>query len=307
MTDPKSTARIELKTWLQFARPFSFSAAYAPVVIGSTLAYTVRFTQFRVLLFLAMLGASVMIQAATNLFNEYYDFKRGLDSPESVGIGGALTQYKVQPGKIMAAALGLCFVSLLLGVYICLRTSWWVAAVGGVCMVVGYLYTGGPMPIAYTPLGEILSGFFMGSVIVGVSYFIQTHSMTLHVFLASLPTTLFIANILLTNNIRDLDEDTAGGRKTLAILLGRRKAIVAQAVIFGLGYAVLLALPPLGVASYWSWLALLSAVNAYAAVKGLINKRTAPEMMPAMGAVVRNNRHFGLLLALGVFFGTLSR
>src|SRR5690625_2417042 len=129
---------------------------------------------FHLLLFLSMLIASILIQAATNMFNEYYDYKLGLDTEESVGIGGTIVRDGVKPKTVLNLALIFFGIALLLGVYICAMTSWWIAVIGAVSMAFGYLYTGGPFPIAYTPFGELTSGFFMGTVIIGISYFIQT-------------------------------------------------------------------------------------------------------------------------------------
>lgn len=88
-------------------------------------------------------------------------------------------------------------------------------------MLFGYLYTGGPIPIAYTPFGEIFSGFFMGTVIIGISFYIQTEVVTGELLLLTIPIAVLIGAILLSNNIRDLEGDKKHGRKTLAILVGR--------------------------------------------------------------------------------------
>lgn len=95
------------------------------------------------LLFLAMLFSCLWIQIATNLFNEYYDFKRGLDTEDSVGIGGAIVRHGMKPETILQLALGSYAIALVLGVYICMSSSWWLAAIGLAGMLIGYLYTGG--------------------------------------------------------------------------------------------------------------------------------------------------------------------
>src|SRR5699024_10675428 len=119
-----------------------------------------------------------LIQAATNMFNEYFDYKRGLDTAESVGIGGTIVREGVKPSYILYLAWILFGVSLVLGVYICSHINWWISLIGTICMLVAYLYSGGPYPIAYTPFGELASGFFMGFVIILISYFIQTGEIT---------------------------------------------------------------------------------------------------------------------------------
>src|SRR5699024_12535845 len=94
---------------------------------------------------------------------------------------------------------------ILLGVYIAASTSWWIAAIGACCMFIGYLYTGGPLPIAYTPFGELFAGLLMGTVMIAISYYIQTMMVTIGVILISLPIAMFIGAILLCHNISNLD------------------------------------------------------------------------------------------------------
>src|SRR5699024_9639021 len=138
-------------------------------------------------LFFAMLIASMLIQAATNMFNEYYDFARGLDNEQSVGIGGTIVRDGIKPQTVLNLAFIFFGIAMLLGVYICLMTSWWIALVGLVCMLFGYLYTGGPIPIAYTPFGELFAGFLMGTVIIAISYYIQTLTIASHMLWISVP------------------------------------------------------------------------------------------------------------------------
>lgn len=145
------------KVWWELIRPHTLTAAFGPVLLGSVLALLEGKINF--LLFAAMMVASILIQAATNLFNEYYDFKRGLDTEESIGIGGGIVRHGMTPKFILALAFSMYGISILLGFYICASSSWWVALVGLVCMAIGYLYTGGPLPISSTPLGELFPAF----------------------------------------------------------------------------------------------------------------------------------------------------
>lgn len=251
----------------------------------------------------AMLLASLLIQAATNMFNEYYDFKRGLDNEQSVGIGGAIVRHGIHPSTVMAIALGLYGISLLLGVYICMNSSWWLAAIGLVCMAAGYLYTGGPFPIAYTPFGEITAGFFMGLLIILISFYIQTGTITSTSVLIAIPITILVGAILLANNIRDLDGDKEFGRKTLAILLGRKKAIYLLACMFIFAYGWVFGLIITEKASIWTMIVILSAPKAIKATKGFLGKTAPVQMMPAMKATAQTNTIFGLLLSIGLFLG----
>lgn len=214
-----------LKVWWHLTRPHTLTASFVPVFLGTAIALAIEKETIDFGLFFAMLIASMLIQAATNMFNEYYDYKLGLDNEHSVGIGGTIVRHGVQPKTIMLIALSFYAIAMLLGIYICASTSWWLAAVGLVCMLIGFLYTGGPYPIAYSPFGEIVSGAVMGMGIVLIAFYIQTLTVTLDAVLLSVPSMILVGAIMLSNNIRDIVGDTEGGRKTLAILVGRDNAI----------------------------------------------------------------------------------
>jgi 1,4-dihydroxy-2-naphthoate polyprenyltransferase len=289
------------RKWWQLTRPHTLTASFAPVLLGTALA--IQNHSIHIGLFIAMLVASLLIQAATNMFNEYYDFVRGLDNEKSVGIGGTIVRDGVKPKTVMQLALSFYGIALLLGIYICMHTSWWLAAVGLVCMAVGYLYTGGPIPIAYTPLGELVSGFFMGMLIILISYFIQTGTVDSYSILVSIPSFILVGAIMLSNNIRDLDGDKEYGRKTLAILIGRNKAVSLLAGMFIVSYIWVFILIGLQLVSPWLAIILISLPKPINATKGFIGKKVPIEMMPAMKATAQTNTIFGLLLSIGLFLG----
>jgi 1,4-dihydroxy-2-naphthoate octaprenyltransferase len=114
-------------------RPHTLTESCVPVVVG-TAVVAARVESLRLDLFVAMLIASMLIQIATNLFNQYYDYKRGLDTAESVGIGGSIVRDGFKPGTILAFALTLYGICALLGVYLCIETSWWLPVVGLITM-----------------------------------------------------------------------------------------------------------------------------------------------------------------------------
>ncbi|WP_226670284.1 1,4-dihydroxy-2-naphthoate polyprenyltransferase [Metabacillus litoralis] len=286
------------KVWWMLLRPHTLSAAFIPVTIGTVIA--LHEGSIKLSLFIAMLIASILIQAATNMFNEYFDYKRGLDTEASVGIGGAIVRNGIKAKTVLKLAFAFFLVATLIGIYICFMSSWWIAAVGVICMLAGYFYTGGPIPIAYTPFGEIVAGFFMGNVIVLIAYYIQTQTITGKVFLISIPIAILVGAILTANNIRDLDGDKENGRKTLAILLGKRNSIIFLAGMFITSYLIIFVLLFIGFTSFWSLLVLLSIPKAYSAVKQFIGKTQPIEMMPAMKATAQTNIQFGFLLALGL-------
>lgn len=287
------------RIWWQLTRPHTLTAAFVPVLLGTALA--VKYNSLHVLLFTAMLVASLLIQAATNMFNEYFDYARGLDNENSVGIGGAIVRNGVKPKTVLALGFAFFAIALILGIYISATSSWWIALIGLVCMAVGYFYTGGPKPIAYTPFGELMSGFFMGVVIIQISFFIQTGYITYLSILFSIPVSILIGTIMLANNIRDLDGDRENGRKTLAIIFGRKNAIKLLAGMFIVSYSWIILLIILFDVSPWLLITFISIPKALRSVKGFVGKTEPIEMMPAMKATAQTNTIFGFLMSIGIF------
>ncbi|MDD9147322.1 MULTISPECIES: 1,4-dihydroxy-2-naphthoate polyprenyltransferase [unclassified Sporolactobacillus] len=286
------------RRWWSMMRPHTLTASFVPVTLGTALALPSG--KLNIPLFIAMLIASMLIQIATNLFNEYFDFKRGLDTAESVGIGGSIVRDGFRPKMILDLALSLCFAAMLIGVYICIESSWWIAAVGSVCILTGYLYSGGPYPIAYTPFGELVSGLFMGVFIIWISFFIQTETLTLSCILISIPIGILVGGINMANNIRDLTGDKKKGRRTLPVLLGRPKAIHLLASLFAFSYLWMIGLMAFRVESAWILIVFASLPKAIQATRLFHGKTKSIQLMPAMKATAQMQTLFGFLLSLGL-------
>ena len=261
-----------VKKYWQLMRPHTLTAAVVPVLVGTAAAKIYLLgseDHLKFSLFLAMLLACLLIQAATNMFNEYYDFKKGLDDHTSVGIGGAIVRNGMSPKQVMNLAIAF---------YI----------------------------IAWTPFGELFSGLFMGMIIILLSFFIQTGNVQGYAVWLSIPIVITIGLINMGNNIRDRVKDKASGRKTLPILLGKRASVIFMAIMYAIAYIIVIItafFKPAG--SLFYLLVLLSFPMPIKAVRRF-NKNDTPEtMMPAMAATGKTNTFFGLLYALGIYISAL--
>ena len=288
-----------LKVMWSLFRTHTLTASFIPVLIGSALAWKAT-GHLRIMLLAAMLTASVLIQVATNIFNEYFDHASGLDTVESVGIAGAITQNGIRPRTILRIAVAILVLATLLGGFICSQSSWWVAPIGLLCMIVGYLYTGGPYPIAATPFGEIFSGGFMGCGIILLSCFIQQTFVNWVDVLVSIPSAILIGAILTANNIRDLEGDRDHGRRTLVILLGHQRAVRFLACSLVAANLWIVALVGARALSPWTLLVLGSLWPSMAAIRILRPGGTPAQMMLGMKRVAQTNTIFGILLLIGL-------
>ena len=287
----------KLKEFFLCTRPHSYPASIAPVLFGATyaLGYEIKFSIFKCILFLL---ACLLIQAATNLFNEYYDYKHGLDKVDSEGISGSIVKGNLSSKEVMNGAFVLYALAFVLGIILTLMTSFYVLLVGLLCMIAGYLYTGGKYPIAYSPFGEVVSGFFMGTIIISLSFYFQTGYVNTDIIVVSLPLFIMIGAILLANNIRDLDNDKESGRRTYAILVGRNNAIKTMAISFIVVYLLNVLFIVTKYASWWNLLVFVTIPLAIKIIKGFSANNHKTTMAPFMVLTAKLTIFVGFIMSL---------
>lgn len=292
------------KLMWQMTRPHTLTATFSPVILGTVMAMSE--SKINWLLFVAMMVACLALQIATNLFNEYYDFKRGLDTENSTGIGGGIVRHGLQPKNVLTVAVALYVLAAVIGIYICLNSSWWLALIGLLGMATGYFYTGGPLPIAYTPFGELFSGASMGIGFVLIAFFIQTHALSLQSLLVSIPIGILVGAINMSNNIRDIEEDKKGGRKTLPILLGKKKGLIVLASAFAISYLWIVCLVMTGYISSWAFVVFLTVKKPFEAIQDFRKGSAEPQYLRlAMKSTALTTTFFGFLLTVGLLLSYL--
>ena len=287
----------KLKEFFMCTRPHSYPASIAPVLFGATYALGYE-SKFSILKFILFLLACLLIQAATNLFNEYYDYKHGLDKIDSEGISGSIVKGNLSPREVMVGALILYSLAFILGLILTFMTSLYVLLVGLVCMLAGYFYTGGKYPIAYSPFGEVVSGFFMGTIIISLSFYFQTGYVNADIIVVSLPLFIMIGAILLANNIRDLDNDKESGRRTYAILVGRNNAIKTLASSFVVVYLLNIVFAVIKYVSWYNLLVLVTIPLAIKIIKGFSTNNHKTTMAPFMVLTAKLTIFVGFIMSL---------
>lgn len=287
----------KLKEFFMCTRPHSYPASIAPVLFGATYALGYE-SKFSILKFILFLLACLLIQAATNLFNEYYDYKHGLDKVDSEGISGSIVKGNLSPKEVMVGALVLYALAFVFGLILTFMTSVYVLLVGLVCMLAGYFYTGGKYPIAYSPFGEVVSGFFMGTIIIALSFYFQTGYVNADIIAVSLPLFIMIGAILLANNIRDLDNDKESGRRTYAILVGRNNAIKTMAISFIVVYLLNVLFIVTKYASWWNLLVFVTIPLAIKIIKGFSANNNKKTMAPYMVLTAKLTIFVGFIMSL---------
>ena len=287
-----------LATWFPLIRPFTLTAAAVPVMVGAALAGWDG--TFHIDRFLALLLCAICIQAATNMLNEYFDYRRGLDTHESVGIAGSIVKGHLTAEAVKRGAIITLSLALLFGLYLVVTVTPWLLAIGAVSVLGAYLYSGGPKAIAWTPFGEAEVFVLMGLLLVGLGYYVHTEDITAGVLVAALPVSCLVAAILLGNNIRDMAGDAEKGRRTLVIVAGRSIGIaVLGGLIFG-AYVLIVVAVLAGAAPWPALVALLSLPLAPDILRRFRATTTPTLLHPAVKNIARLHLVQGSLYALGV-------
>jgi len=291
-----------MRLWFLATRPYSLTAAVVPVVVGTLVAAVDAFSVLR--FGLALLGA-VAIQAGTNLINDYFDFVKGVDGPETLGPAGLIQRGRLTPRSVLLMGLAWFAIGSAIGLVLVALTGPSLLLLGLASVAAGFFYTAAPVALAYIGLGELTVFLFMGPTIVTGAYYVQTERWSWTPVLASLPIAFLVTAILHANNLRDIENDRLHSKRTLATLIGRRAATVEFAVLIAGCYVALLAIVLIGVLP---WPALVAAATVPAAVT-LVQTAARTTKPKALNLVLfrtaQLHMRFGLLLAVGLIAGLL--
>jgi 1,4-dihydroxy-2-naphthoate polyprenyltransferase len=280
--------------WVAGARPRTLPAALAPVLVGSGAAAALG--SFRPLPAVLALVVALALQVAVNYANDYSDGTRGTDA-ERVGPMRLVGSGAAAPRQVLIAAVLAFAVAAVAGLGLAALSSWWLVAVGAVCMAAAWTYTGGPLPYGYRALGEVFVFIFFGPVAVVGTTFVQTVTLPGLAFAVSVPIGLLIVAILVVNNLRDIHGDALVGKRTLAVLLGERATRIAFAGLFVVAFAVIAAV---GVARPWALLGLLAAPLAVPPARVVLSGGRGPALIGALQGTGLVTLATGVLLGAGL-------
>jgi 1,4-dihydroxy-2-naphthoate octaprenyltransferase len=287
-----------VRIWIMAARLRTLPAAIAPVLVGTSLAWTDR--PLRVGGFIAALVGAIFIQVGTNLSNDYSDARRGADADDRLGPVRVTAGGLVPPRQVLVATYVSFGAAVLCGVYLVFLAGPILLAIGAASILAGVLYTGGPRPYGYEGLGEVFVFAFFGIVAVSGSYYVQTEKVTWEAFVLAVPVGLLASAILVVNNVRDLETDRRAGKRTLAVRLGRQRARTLYALMV---YGAFLTAPAPWVAgrlSAWLLLPLALLPAAFVLTRIVREHSDGPTLNLALARTGMLQLGFCILLSAGL-------
>lgn len=207
-----------LKLWLSAARPQTLAAALVPVLVGASLALNDHL--FRWDTTLTALFCAFAIQIGTNFANDYFDHVNGADTDDRIGFERATATGLISPKAMLTATFLTMGIAFAAGMYLVYVAGWAILGIGILAILFGILYTGGPFPLGYNGLGDLFVFLFFGLAAVMGTYYVNAFEWSAESFWASLPIGALCVNILVVNNLRDIEQDRAAGKRTLGVLFG---------------------------------------------------------------------------------------
>ena len=291
----------------EILRPFAYTASVIPVAAGGALAAVDG--RFVLLPFLAALAGGVLLHSGTNIVNEIYDVRQGVDTIVSPRASHALVKGRLTERSAFIFA-GIAFaLAVVVGVYLLALRGPAIIVLGIFGLVGGYGYTAPPLQYKYRALGVPLVFVLMGPLMVVGSYFAVTGLWSGVALILSVPVGLLVAAILHGNEWRDISEDTRAGIVTLSSRLGKEWAhygyvalVLGAYITLGLAVAFDL-LPPATLVAILSLPFLAQVVRS--AELGATGQARAIAMIDLQTA--RLHLAFGALLVAGILLSGLMR
>jgi 1,4-dihydroxy-2-naphthoate octaprenyltransferase len=309
--DMKAKAR----AWKEAVRPLSLTASLIPILLGGAIAFSVMHT-LNVFLFLLTLIGGVMIQAGTNMINDWKDADTDNENVEGIRpfTGGSRV---IQLGLISRADMGffgmsLCLLSAIIGLYLIAVSGWGLVPLIFYGLIAGLFYTSEKGRFSFINLAPGLAEFLIattfGVLMTVGAFYVQTGYFSLQAFLISLPVAIFISNVLLINQFQDAESDAKSGKNTLVVRIGKLKAKNFLIACFIAGYLIIALLPLLGFAPYAFYLAFLSLPFAWKAIRYAQQNynKTATDLISSNAHTAINHLFAGLLLVFAFLLNGLG-
>ncbi len=290
----------KMALWFRAARPFSYTASVIPVALGGLWAFSsgpVNWPNF----VLAIL-AGVLFHTGTNLVNDYYDYKKGVDREGTYGSSGVLVAKLLKPSQVFRGGIVSFVLGIVLGLYLVTQAGWPILALGVAGFIGGFFYTAGPFNYKYHAIGEIGVFIMMGVLMVLGGYLVQNRPFDWNVVLFSLPISFLVAAILHANDIRDITDDRAADIKTIAIALGKKSATLLYDLMILTAFVLVVVMALTDVLPPWSLLVFLALPLGIKNMKTFHQSTDGKSAALAMMDVATAQLHmaFGLLLCISL-------
>ena len=290
---------MNLKIWINGARPRTLPAAIAPVLVGAACARanvsSATSSVDWLNIFYALL-VSLSLQVAVNYANDYSDGVRGTDR-QRVGPMRLVGSGSKSAKAVKLAAFIAFGIAALFGFVLASTTSWWLLLVGVACFAAGWFYTGGSKPYGYYGFGELFVFIFFGVVATTGTTYVAIETVSSVSLIASIAVGCLACALLVVNNLRDIPGDTESGKKTLAVRIGDLRT---RQFYYFLLFASAVAIVILSLNRLSSLLGLFGLIAALPAIRKIQRGASGKDLISVLGITGRTQMLTAILLSIGI-------
>ncbi len=306
-----------ISRWLIATRSVVFVMTANSVIIGGLL-YLLHsgFSLAFLLPFALALVGLVTAHAASNLFNDYWDAKHGIDTSQDyfrpAYMPHPTLSGMMSPKGLFSLGLGHLLLMLAITTYFVELRGPLVLVFAGLGVLFLTLYAGGPLPLKRIGLGEPTVFVVWGPLMVGGAFYVLSGTLPLWVIVASIPYAVSVTTVLFGKHIDKIEYDTPLGVKTVPVLLGEAATKTVLKALIIIAYAAVVGLVATRFLPVWSLISLLALPRASQLFQVLSKprpKERPPDsiMWPIwyLGYVFNHNRRFGALYVFGLILSVL--
>jgi 1,4-dihydroxy-2-naphthoate octaprenyltransferase len=291
-----------LSSWFRVIRVKFLLASVIAVCLGLAINWWQNQTIDIVYGILTFVGV-MALHASVDLLNDYWDFKRHIDTKTQrtkfSGGTGVLPEGLLKPNDVYKAGMVFLIIGSAVGGYFIFEKGITIAIILAFAIISIYFYS---TRIVDSGLGEIFVAI-KGAMIVLGTFFVQTSHITIEPILGGIVVGVLSSLVLFVNSFPDFDADKAGGRKTLVIILGKKKASSAVWIFPIIAYGVIISGTATHVLPIISLSTLLTIpLLMKSGLKLKQNFDDVDKIVPTMGSFVSYSRITGLLLVLSFLF-----
>lgn len=295
--------RVMIRKWIEAMRLRTLPVSIAGVLIGTALAlWQGSFSMIPASLCLMF---AVSAQIASNFANEYYDYRNGMDRKGREGFRRGVTEGDITPQAMKSATFIMLSFAALTGCCMLFIGGWWLLPVGICILLAALAYSTGPYPLSHHGLGDVTVVIFFGIVPVTLTYWLQTGEWTgMNVVLpSSVAVGLLAANVLIVNNYRDMDDDRAVGKRTTAVIFGRK--VMGHIYLLSGILSMSLMIPLWQELPVWSLPVPLIYLLLHIKTWLKLMRNTGAELNPVLALTARNLLLFSIMLTLIIVVSVL--
>ena len=286
------------RVWVAGARVRTLAVAVAPVAVGAAAAVGADPAPVWWRAGPA-LAVALLLQVGVNFANDYSDGVRGADGADRTGPVRLVGSGLAEP-RLVKRAAALCFAAVgAAGLVLAAAAGWELLAVGALCLLAAWGYTGGPAPYGYLGLGELFVFVFFGLVATAGTTYALAERVEPLAAAAAVPVGLWATALLVANNLRDIPGDSAIGKRTLAVRIGDRASRWLYVALLASGYVAAASISLL-FEGRAGWAALAGAPFAVAAARPVLAGASGRALVPTLAATGRLQLVSGLGLAAGL-------